>query len=328
MLASLHTIITALILCASPLAAGAAEQKKTSETDSKSAEAAELVERADAVLEAVGKTPGREFSNVFRSGYRNHWLEHFRKGKALSDSEHARRAKDLRGFIDKAEEGMNWPLPPDIDVPRASSPLEMDGKLDEKDWQRAATFTGVCPFNEKKRLEEPATTWKMLWDRKYMYFGFECADTDIISPVKERDEDVYADDCVEMFIMPNKRFRVYWELVIGPSGSLFDAVHYKHMDQCGSESDVGQDMEGLDFGITIRGSLNKPEPDKGYTVEVAVPFSELPGFSRARPEAGVTLYLMLARLDRQGEKFQPYAFSPLLFWGHNIWNHGKVRLTD
>ena len=31
---------------------------------------------------------------------------------------------------------------------------------------------------------------------------------------------------------------------------------------------------------------------------------------------------------RNGEQFQPYAFQPLLSWGHNIWNHATPELVE
>ena len=54
---------------------------------------------------------------------------------------------------------------------------------------------------------------------------FACKDTDIVSPPMDRDGTVWSDDCGEMFILPELRLGTYWEIVIGPTGTLFDALH-------------------------------------------------------------------------------------------------------
>ena len=222
---------------------------------------------------------------------------------------------------------MNWPVPPPIRVPHAAAPLTMDGRLDEPAWTNAATFTGLYRFNSRGKLSGPATTWKILWDETYLYFAFDCADRDIVAPKRKRDDTVFMDDCVEMFILPEFRFRTYWELVVSPGGDIFDSVDCKQADQWGAILDLSQDLKGLKCGIEVRGTLNKQDDvDQGYTIEIAVPFAELPGYSRAAPQAGQRLHFMLVRLDRNGKTFTPYACQPLLGWGHNIWNMGVMEL--
>lgn len=119
-----------------------------------------------------------------------------------------------------------------------------------------------------------------------------------------------------MFILPDIRFRTFWEIVVSPSGSIFDSVECKKAQLWGSDLDPSQNMNGLKTGITVRGTLNNPgDTDQGYTVEIAVPFKELPGYTRTGPKTGDRLHFMLVRLDRQGKTMTPYAFQPLLGWG-------------
>lgn len=288
-----------------------------------------LVARADALLAMDGHAPVREVVNIFRTGYLNTWLKRFREGKNPGAKERARRYDILEAHIARAEQALDWPVPDPVDIPRATSAVVIDGRLDDAAWRTALRIEGAYAFDKHEHLAEPATSWWMLWDAERLYFAFDCADTNIVSAVRERDGAVYTGDCVEMFLLPDPRFHVYWELVIGPSGSIFDAVHYKRWQEVGSIGDVAENMEGLEFAITRRGTLNQQDDrDEGYTVEVAVPFDQLPGYTRSPARVGDTVHFMLARLDRSGETLQPYAPYPLIFWGHNIWNHVRGRLSN
>lgn len=286
-----------------------------------------LAEAAAAVLTSAAGTPGQEHANRLRDPERAALLKMLRGERPATEAEMARARREVAGIVRTASQGPGWPRPALIGIPRASTPIQADGVLDEPAWQRAATFTGMYLFNDPARVDSPRTVWRMLWDDRFLYFAFECEDRDLVSPHKPRDGTVYFDDCVEMFILSEFRFRTYWEIDIGLSGDLYDSVQCKDPVRWGASQDSAENVKDLAVGIRLRGTLNKQDDtDEGYTVEVAVPFSELPGFSRCGPKAGDRLYLMLARLDRDGKVFKAYAFQPLLSWGHNIWNHAPVEL--
>lgn len=145
----------------------------------------------------------------------------------------------------------------------------------------------------------------------------------------KRDEHVFSADCVEMFILPYFRTRTYWELVVSPSNSVFDGLHSKNNEWAMVDRRF-ENIQGLKTATAYDGTLNTPgDTDTGYTIEVAVPFSELPEYSRARPAAGQKLNLMLVRLDKNADTpLKVYTFQPLLSWGHNIWNHTEMVLGN
>ena len=133
-----------------------------------------------------------------------------------------------------------------------------------------------------------------------------------------------------MFILPDFETRRYVEYVVSPRGTVFDAIHVKAAEKFGAESsDIEQDLEAVQVATSIRGTVNEPEDeDEGYTVEIALPFSELPFAEQT--EAGVPgmkLHFILCRLNAGPDGMTPYAHQPLLSWGHNIWNHGVMRLV-
>ena len=288
-----------------------------------------LAAQAEAAIEEAEGTPGKERANRLRSQRSVKWLKMLKGEAKAKKGELGWPVRDITGTIEGARLGQGWPTPPVAKVPLTKQPLKIDGKIDDPAWAKALTYEGVYPFNTKEKADTPKTTWKLLWDKKHLYIAYDCVDVDVVSPKIERDGHVYQNDCVEIFLLPDFRFRTYWEVIVGPSGSIYDSIQCKDYDQWGCNSRTAETMAGLQVGIDIRGTLNQPgDQDEGYGVELALPFSELPGYSRTGPKAGDTLNFMLVRLDKNGEEFKCYAYQPLLSWGHNIWNHAKMVLAE
>lgn len=310
-------------------AGGSAVSSTPKEPDPVAVRRLALADRMKAALARVGDSPGREYANRLREERYQAWERFFRGlGEKPGWSAEPVITAEIEKFCGLTEAGPQWPRPPLVRVPRTRHAPVLDGVLDEAAWAKAATFTGLYKFDEVARVDAPKTTFKILWDEKHLYFAFQCEDSDIIAPDRPRDDHVYNDDCVEMFILPDFQFRTYWEIVLAPNGSIFDSIQCKDLDRWGILMDKARNLEGLRTGIKIRGTLNTPgDTDEGYTVEAAVPFAALPGYTRATPCAGQRLHFMLVRLDRQGKAFTFYAFQPLQAWGHNIWNHAEMELV-
>jgi hypothetical protein len=291
-----------------------------------------LVARVEAAVAASRGKPIHEYANTFIS--RTAWE---REGVRVLAKEPDGRPKldrtSARGFIGErivfVEENLDFPAPAPFTVPKATGPVTIDGKLDDAAWQSAVVFRDSYPISERS-AGGPATEWRILWDDSFLYFAFDCTDTDLVAPEMKRDAPVYSDDCVEMFILPQLRTGSYWELVISPSDSVFDSLHSKSLSEWASINRSVENIEGLQRGVVCNGTLNQPgDTDTGYTIEVAVPFSQLPEYSRSQPAAGHQLRLMLVRLDKTGkDSHLVYSFQPLLNWGHNIWNHALMTLGE
>lgn len=288
-----------------------------------------LAERMQAALAIAGISPGREYANRLRGEHYQTWARFFRdQGEQPRRPTEPAMMEEIGKICRLIEAGPTWPIPPLTRVPRAAQAPVPDGVLDEACWSQAPVFTGLYRFDESVPAEAPKTTFRILWDAQNLYFAFDCQDSDVIAPDRPRDDHVYNDDCVEVFILPEFQFRTYWEIVLAPNGSIFDAIQCKDLDMWGMSMDKAADLDGLRVGIKVRGTINQPgDADEGYTVEAAVPFSALPGYTRATPQTGQRIHVMLVRLDRQGKAFTCYAFQPLQAWGHNIWNFAVMELA-
>ena len=83
---------------------------------------------------------------------------------------------------------------------RAVDTIELDGKLREESWKKAPG-TGNFMMYDGKQQSPLSTTAKLVWDDQALYVAFECDDPDIYATYEQRDEALYNQDVVEVFIM-------------------------------------------------------------------------------------------------------------------------------
>jgi len=282
-----------------------------------------LYEFVQEAIRIAENTSGKEAANFLQTGNLSNAVALLANGQLPHPSPLA----NIRRQTLQAYGGPAWPKPPDLNVPYAGKPPVIDGRLDDAAWKKALVLTNSYIFNETNAAPSQ-TTYRLLWDANNLYFAFDCVDADVVAPTVPRDSaEVYRNDCVEMFILPDLRSRRYWEIDINPAGSIFDSLQFKNLNEWSAIMEPAANITGLQIGVSVRGTLNdSSDRDDGYTVEVAVPFNQLPGYTRAVPVAGQTLRMMLARLDRNNADFKAYAFTPLLSWGHNLWNHSQITL--
>jgi hypothetical protein len=324
-----RTMLISIVWASVAVASGHHTHSGTGAVVEPTAEDKALAARVEAIAKISRGTPGQEAAN-FLLGEWPRDLIPLLKGeeKATADELSSARSAVSR-VLETAEKGPAWPKPETMRVPLARKAPIIDGKLDDPAWKDAFVMTGVYVYDEKERREAPATTWRILWDREYLYFAFECADEDIEARPMRKDGPVYEDDCVEIYLLPDFSSGLYWEIVISPTGNLFDSLQSKRFNGYGCVSDTDKNLQGIKIGHTVNGTVNNSsDKDTGYVVEVAVPFCELPSYTGGKlPAVGQTLYFMISRFDKTGNSIKHYAFQPLLSWGHNIWNYAPMELV-
>ncbi len=289
-----------------------------------SAEDKELAARADKAIPLAEGTPGQEAMNFIVYDWPGGCLKRLKGEPPTSTEKELEGARGVvKGLVETIEKGPSWPRPALIKIPHANSAIIVDGKLDEKAWQGAFTVKESFEYGRKDAAAGADTAWRMLWDEKNLYVAFDCADNEIVSKKMERDKEIFFDDCVEVFILPSFDPPEYWEIIVNPAGSVFDALHRKKLKGWGPEkTDLEKTIDGLQFSVGKR-----PGGDPGYTVEMAIPFSQLPGRDGKTAKAGDNLFVMLARFDKTSAGVKTYSFVPLLSWGHNIWNLAPAELV-
>lgn len=123
--------------------------------------------------------------------------------------------------VGKYTEIPGLPALPSYAVEAVQEKMAIDGSLSEKAWQRAASLTLLFPW-EKQTGAKQRTTVKLLRDAEFLYVAYECEDEDLTAGFEKRDDPVYKDDCVEIFLKPSEKTDSYIGLEMNARGVLFD----------------------------------------------------------------------------------------------------------
>jgi hypothetical protein len=222
---------------------------------------------------------------------------------------------------------------------RATTPPDLDGRLAADCWRTAARTTRFVDLvtGEEVGLDTRAA---ILWDDECLYIGFELEEPDVTATLTERDSHIWLDDDVELFIAGPD---AYYELEINaldtiyevlftwddagpaldhPQAAPFDGVDFRHPR--GPRTGYwGFDLPGLRTAVHVDGTLNDPSSrDRGWSVEIAVPWSSLTVLAGGRPlppRDGDEWRIALARFntDRDGTS-TGWAWSPHGTWDAHI----------
>ncbi len=246
----------------------------------------------------------------------------------LSEEEMGWPRAQVRWGIDAIQRAKTWPEPAAYGALKATGPIMIDGKGTDADWARATPIPIRYRASQTNVIDRSAATCRLLWDARNLYLFFDVPDTNIVSVCTNRDEAVSQGDCVEFFVLPSRRFGQYWEFNISPTGVVYDSLYSKYWHQWGSYERSGENA-ALTVTTVVDGTVNREgDWDRGYTVEVALPWDELPGFQHGAV-TGDTLWLLLGWADKAtlatpGMNY--YANIPILSWFHNIWGYSRLTL--
>ncbi len=172
------------------------------------------------------------------------------------------------------------PLPPDhprvYTADHTSTPIVVDGLLDEPAWQRASwTADFIDIEGDTKPTPRHRSRAKMCWDDEYFYVAAELDEPDLWGVLTDRDAIIYHDNDFEIFIDPDGDRCEYDEYEINVLGTEMD-LRMSRPYRNGGNYDLTWDFEGVRSAIALRGTVNDPSNrDSGWTVEVAIPWSSM-----------------------------------------------------
>ena len=185
---------------------------------------------------------------------------------------------------------------------RVSSPLTIDGGLDEPSWA-AAPWTDAFVDIEGDTRPRPRfrTRAKIVWDDSCLYVGAEMEEPDVWGTLTARDSVIFHDNDFEVFIDPDGDTHAYYELEVNALATPWDLMLVTPYRDGGPPIHAW-DIAGLRVAVDVRGTLNHPgDRDQGWTVEVAMPWAALreaaPG--HRRPTVGEQWRLNFSRVEWQ-----------------------------
>ena len=177
-----------------------------------------------------------------------------------------------------------------------SEVIKIDGFLDDSDWQNAQPLNFILPVIFGKPASK--TEARLLWDRNYLYVGFQAYDKDIWSYYTERDAPTCQEDVLEVFFKTEPQKEPYYNFEINARGTIYDAFNIRRQTAGSHYRWSKWNCDGVKIGIHIEGTLNNWEDEDEYwQLEMAIPFAELPSLKGKPPNPGDNWLFHLARYD-------------------------------
>lgn len=242
------------------------------------------------------------------------------------------------------------PKIPELRVDRLAkgASIKIDGKLDEEAWKTAAN-TGAF-VNVKSGKRDPKSdvqgSAKLTWDEDALYIGFEVDDENVVGGFDKgtKDPHLWTKDTVEIMIDPdgNGDNKDYYELQVNPQNLVFDSQFDDYNEPKGGPDGPFGHQEWsskLTSAVTINGTLDKDgDKDKGYTVEIKLPWKSLDKAKTVPPEVGqrwrMNFYAMQnnggvawAPIRGKGNFHKASQFGKIL-WAEEGWKPQPMVSTD
>jgi len=153
-----------------------------------------------------------------------------------------------------------------ISAARVDHEPALDGTLRDTLWQQGVI---VAEFHQREPFEKELATEKtevrVLYDRRFLYFGVHCFDSEpkaIVASELRRDADSSVDDNFTILLSPKNDKRNGYTFTVNPLGTQFDALI----------SDEGRVNDPNWDGIW---RSNAQVTSDGWTATLAIPFSTL-----------------------------------------------------
>lgn len=158
-------------------------------------------------------------------------------------------------------------LPPEkanpVKIGKISTPIVIDGRLDDEIWKTAAVFKDFIQTNPGDNIAPSRPTEAYLaYDEKNLYIAFKCWDErdKIRATVAKRDE-VFGEDNVRVWLDTYNDQRRAYVLGWNPLGIQQDGIF--------------TEGQGPDFSVDIVMESKGVIEDWGWSVEVKIPFKSL-----------------------------------------------------
>ncbi len=200
------------------------------------------------------------------------------------------------------------PLPQYVAL-KAAQPPVIDGKLDDAVWSSAPEVTLTRSYDGKPAQRK--TTFRILYDDAHLYVGFFAEDKDLWGTKRNKDDDIYTEDALEIFVDADGDGATYNEMQVSPHNVNFDASFVAR------RSDLATAMKwesGMVSAVFLKGTIDdNSDEDEYWSAELKIPIANLTAVPRVPPLKGDQWRFNVYRLEHlvRGRQVEGQSFSPL-----------------
>ncbi len=164
---------------------------------------------------------------------------------------------------------------------RVQRPPALTGRLDDLAWADLPWTDDFVDIEGSARPEPPLRTRaKLGWDGDHLYVGAFLEDPHVQATITEKNAVIFHDPDFEIFIDPDGDTHHYYEFEINALGTIWE-LYLERPYHEGGPVHEGRNLPGLRSAVHVHGTLNDPSDiDRGWSVEVAIPFADLAPFAR------------------------------------------------
>lgn len=176
-------------------------------------------------------------------------------------------------------------------IPRCAESPAIDGDLNDNCWKDAAVIPNLLALGKNLNPAVPATQVRLTYDDKNFYIGFTCDEPEpgkMLGQFNKRNDPVFHDDCVEIFldIMQN---REVLHIAINGNNAVYDAK-------------TGNNLWHGNYATAVKKYADK------WQAETAIPFATL---GIPVPGPGTRWNINLGRERRVGgNSYSAWAYLP------------------
>lgn len=175
------------------------------------------------------------------------------------------------------------PKPPEIAIHKSTGAIKVDGRIDEKAWQKAPVYDLVlydAAFEQPKREYErihadkfEGGKMRILYDKDYVYVCGEFVDKDIMAYATANQTRLHNQgDIIELHFAPADA-QHFWEIQAAPN-NMCASFFYITGDMWSITELTGETKlpKGMISAAVVNGKLNDQKTeDKSWSVEVRIP---------------------------------------------------------
>jgi hypothetical protein len=155
--------------------------------------------------------------------------------------------------------------PPAYTARRAVDVIRVDGRLDEASWTRAACIRDFRHIYDPTRPSRFPTQAALVWDDTHLYVAFDCTDPDPWGTMTSRDDRLWDEEVVEVFLDPDGDGLNYAELEVSPNNVVVDLLIPR--PRADVNVSLRWDIAGLQTAVAhVPGS---------WVAEIAIPWTSL-----------------------------------------------------